>query len=310
MSKFPFPVDPVMTAIVVAFRNKRLIADEVLPRVPVGKKEFKYYKFTFEESFTVPNTRVGRRSKPNEVSFSAKETTDACEDFGLDDPVPQDDINEAPANYNPLNRSAEGLMDLVLLDREIRAANLVFDANKYNAANKVVLAGGDQFSDFVASDPIEVIMDCLDSMIMRGNVAIFGRAAFSKVIRHPKVLKAVHGNSGDSGVATRRQIAELFELEDVLVGEALFNTAKKGETASLSRAWGKHISLIYRDRMADTSGKRMTFGFTAERGSRIAGAAPDKNIGLRGGQMVRVGETVKELITSDRLGYFIQNAVA
>lgn len=310
MSKFPFPVDPAMTAIVVAYRNNRLIADEVLPRVPVGKKEFKFYKHTFEEGFTLPSTLVGRKSKPNEVEFSADEETSSCNDYGLDDPIPQDDINHAPANYNPINRASEGLIDLILLDREVRAANLVFDAAKYNVANKVVLAGADQFNDFLASDPIEVIMDSLDSMIMRGNVAVFGRAVFSKLARHPKVLKGVHGNSGDSGVATRRQIAELFELEDVLVGEAFLNTAKKGETATLSRAWGKHVALIYRDRMADTSGNRMTFGFTAQHGSRIAGAVTDPNIGLRGGQRVRVGETVRELITADRLGYLIQNAVA
>ncbi|HAE40566.1 MAG TPA: phage capsid protein, partial [Candidatus Riflebacteria bacterium] len=301
---------PVMTAVVVAFRNKSLIADEVLPRVPVGKKEFKYSKHTFEEGFTIPSTLVGRKSKPNQVEFSSTDETASCEDYGLDDSIPQDDITHAPANFNPLNRAAEGLMDLILLDREVRAASLVFDATKYHADNKVVLAGADQFNDFVASDPIEVIMDCLDSMIMRANVPVFGRLVFSKIIRHPKVLKAIHGNSGDSGIATRRQIAELFELEDVLVGEAFLNTAKKGETAALSRVWGKHAALIYRDRMAGNSGNRTTFGFTAEYGSRIAGATPDANIGLRGGQRVRVGETVKELITSDRLGYFIQNAIA
>lgn len=310
MSNFPFPVDPVMTAIAVAFSNKRLIADEVLPRVPVGKKEFKYLKHTLAENFTIPNTRVGRKSKPNTVEFSATEETDSCVDYGLDDPIPQEDINNAPANYSPVNRSVEGLMDLILLDREVRAANLVFDATKYNAANKIALAGGDQFSDFIASDPIGVIMDALDGMIMRANVAVFGRAVFSALARHPKIVKAVHGNSGDSGIATRRQIAELFELEDVLVGEAFLNTAKKGETTALSRAWGKHAALIYRDRMIGPTGGRIAFGFTAEHGSRVAGSAPDRNIGLRGGQIVRVGETVKEVITSDRLGYFIQNAVA
>jgi hypothetical protein len=128
MSKFPFPVDPVMTAVVVAYSNKLLIADEVLPRVPVGKKEFKYFKHTLEEGFTVPNTLVGRKSKPNQVEFSATEETSSCADHGLDDPIPQDDIEEAPANYNPLNRAAEGLMDLILLDREVRTAGLVFDA--------------------------------------------------------------------------------------------------------------------------------------------------------------------------------------
>ncbi|MEW6708315.1 MAG: phage capsid protein [Candidatus Riflebacteria bacterium] len=310
MGKTPFPIDPVMTAIVIAYRNTKLIADEVFPRHPVGKVEFKWLKHVLAEGFTIPNTLVGRKGSPNEVSFSATEETSSCLDYGLEDKIPQSDIDNAPANYDPKNRSAEGLMDLVLLDREVRAAALAFNADSYATGYKTTLSGSDQFSDFVGSDPIATILDCLDSMVMRGNVAVMGRAVFSALARHPKIIKAVQANSGDAGIATRRQIAELFELEDVLVGEAYLNTAKKNETVALSRVWGKHLSLIYRDRMAGPNNNRMSFGFTAQFGSRVAGSEPDSKIGLRGGHRIVVGETVKEVVSSDSLGYFIQNAVA
>ena len=42
MSKANFPVNPVLTAIAIAYRNRRMIADDVLPRTDVGKQEFKY----------------------------------------------------------------------------------------------------------------------------------------------------------------------------------------------------------------------------------------------------------------------------
>ncbi|UVH84375.1 hypothetical protein NW342_22030 [Pseudomonas aeruginosa] len=71
MSNAPFPIDPELTAIAIAYRNGRMIADEVLPRVPVGKQEFKYWKYDLAQGFTVPETLVGRKSKPNEVEFSA-----------------------------------------------------------------------------------------------------------------------------------------------------------------------------------------------------------------------------------------------
>lgn len=307
--KAPFPIQPELTAISIAYRNKRLIADEVLPRVPVGKQEFKYLKHELADGFTVPDTKVGRRSRPNEVDFSATEVTDSTQDYGLDDPVPQSDIANAPENYDPLGRATEGLTDIILLDREVRTSNLVFDANNYGAGNKVTLSGTDQFSDFTNSDPIKTIMDALDACIMRPNKMVIGRQVFSALARHPKIVKAVLGNSGDSGIARREDIAALFELEDVLVGEGWLNTAKKGQAVSLARVWGKHLSLIYQDRNADTRGGT-TFGFTAQWQGRVAGASPDKNIGMRGGQRVRVGESVKELITANDLAYFVQNAVA
>lgn len=309
MPKAPFPIQPELTAIAIGYRNKRLIADEVLPRVIVGKQEFKYLKHDLAEGFTIPDTKVGRKGQPNEVEFSATEVTDSTEDFGLEDPIPQADIDNAPPNYDPKGRSVEGITDLILLDREKRAADLVFNAANYATANKETLSGTDQFSDFTNSDPIGKITTSLDACIMRPNIMTIGRLAFSVLARHPEILKAVHGNSGDSGIARLGDIADLFELEDIYVGEAYLNSAKKGQATTLARAWGKHISLMYRDKNASTRGG-MTFGMTAQFGGRIAGVTPDKNIGLRGGERIRVGESVKELLTANDLGFFLQNAVA
>ena len=309
MPKAPFPIDPALMAIAIAFKNQRMIADEVLPRSVVGKQEFKYLEHTMAEGFTIPDTKVGRKSQPNQVEFSATEKTGATEDYGLDDPIPQVDIDNAPPNYNPLGRATEGIMNLVELDREVRVAGTVFNAATYGTNNKVTLSGTDQFSDFTNSDPLGVLTGALDSMIMRANIMTIGRPAFSVLARHPQIVKAVHGNSGDSGIARRRDIADLLELEDILVGEAWVNTARKGQAMTLSRTWGKHIALTYRDKTADTR-NGVTFGVTAQFGSRISGSIPDKDIGLRGGQRVRAGESVKEVICAADLGYFIQDVGA
>lgn len=309
MSNAPFPIQPELTAIAIGYRNTRLIADSVLPRIPVGKQDFKYLKYNLADGFTVPDTKVGRKGKVNEVEFSATEETASTEDFGLEDPIPHADIDNAPVNYDPLGRGAEGITDLILLDREIRTAGIIFNPATYGGSNKTTLSGTSQLSDFANSDPIGVIQSSLDACIMRPNVMTIGRPAFSVLARHPKLCKAIFGNNTDAGIVTAAQLAQLFELEEVLVGEAFLNTAKKGQTVALSRVWGKHISLTYRDKNANTRG-RMSFGYTCQFGNRIAGVWDDKDIGLRGGQRVRVGESVKELICAPDLGYFIQNAVA
>lgn len=305
----PFPIDVERTAIAIAYRNPAYIADAVLPRVPVGKKTFIYNSFPVAESFTLPDTRVGRRSPPNEVSFSATETSAACDDFGLDDPIPQDDIDNAVQGSDPVDRSTMQLTNYIQLNREVRTAALVFAAASYATGCKTTLSGTSQFSDFINSDPIGVIMAGLDACLMRPNIAVFGAAAWGKLSTHPKIVAAVNRNSGDKGIATRDDVAKLFELEDVLVGQGRLNTARKGQAVSLARVWGKHGALLYRDKLADTRGG-LTFGFTAEYGTRIAGSKPDSNIGMRGGLRNRVGESVKELVVASQAGYFIEDAVA
>lgn len=308
MANAPFPIQPALTAIAIAYRNVRLIADSVLPRTPVAKQEFLYIKQTLADSFTPPDVKVGRKSQPNRIDFSAAQVSDQTEDFALDDAVPQVDIDNAPPNYDPLGRAVEGITELVALAREVRTSNLTFTLANYPAANRITLAGVTQWSD-VTSDPIGAILLGLDTVVKRPNVMVMGRAVFSKLAQHPKIVKAVLGNAGDSGIARRSDIADLFELDEVLVGEGWLNTAKKGQAASLARVWGKHALLFNRDNLADTQ-RGVTFGYTAQFGTRIAGSQVDPNVGMRGGVVVRAGESVKELIAANDLAYFIQNAVA
>ena len=162
MSNAPFPINPALTAIAIAYRNTRLIADQVLPRVPVGAQEFKYLKHDLAEGFTVPDTKVGRKSRINQVDFSATEETGATQDHGLEAPVPQRDIDNAPANYDPLGKASEQTTNLILLDREVRASNLLFNSANYAAGNKATLSGTSQWSH-VDSNPMTAIMDALDS---------------------------------------------------------------------------------------------------------------------------------------------------
>lgn len=309
----PFPVTPELQAVALAYRNERMIADGVLPRVPVGLQNFKYNSYPKAEAFTVPETKVGRKGAPNSVEFTATEVDSSTVDHALDDEVPNADVENArnqPGMPDPLMRATEGTTELIVLAREKRVADLVFDAAQYAAANKVQLAGNDQWNvDHVNSNPIDDIMTGLDAMIMRGNVMVIGRAAFTKLAQHKMIVKATYGDNTDAGIATRQAIARLFELDEILVGEGWINTAKKGQAANLVRVWGKHAALIHRNKNADTQ-RGLTYGFTAQWGTRLAGSEYDGKIGMRGGQRVRVGESVKELLMANDLGYFIQDAVA
>ncbi|MBX6982598.1 phage capsid protein, partial [Providencia rettgeri] len=86
------------------------------------------------------------------------------------------------------------------------------------------------------------------------------------------------------------------------------NIAKRGQNPNMQRAWGNHAAFLYRDRLADSQ-SGTTFGFTAQWNGRTSGTIPDANIGMRGGQIVRVGESVKEVIAAKDLGFFFENAV-
>jgi hypothetical protein len=305
----PFPITPELQAIAIMYKNPALIADLVLPYTPVGKQTFKYRKFTKAENFTIPDTKVGRKSEPNKVEFTFTETEATCGDYGLDDLIPQEDYDNAPEGYDPESHAVEGLTELVLLDREVRAAALVFAAGSYASANKIDLTGvaGTQW-DEADGDPIEDIQTGLDACIMRPNKMVIGQLAWSVLRRHSDIVSAVLGNSGTKGIVSRQAVADLFELEEVIVGQGFLNSSKKGQTPVFSRVWGKHVALIHQNPNAGVN-NGTTFGYTARFGNRIAGRIPAPTIGLKGSTLVRSGESVKELITANDLGYFIENVI-
>ena len=315
----PFVTDPSLTAIAIGYRNEayQLIADEVLPRVPVYGETFKWTEYPTAEAFTVPDTRVGRRGRVNQVEFTGTEREGAVEDFGLDDPIPNTDIQEAAriraekrGLYDPEAQATEMLTDLVLLGREVRVAGIIHDPATYAVGRKVTLAGTSQFSDYANSDPIGVIKTAIEGTLgPRPNTLVLGQPVWSKLSSHPSIVNAIRGNVSSKGIVTRAEFAALFEIPRLLVGEAYVNTARKGQTEVLARVWGKHIAALHLNPQARLQ-RGLTFGMTAQYGTKIAGRIEDDDIGLQGGVRVRSGERVKELVIAKDCGYFIQNAVA
>ena len=318
----PFPVNQVLTGISIGYRNEssNLIADLVLPRVPVGGERFSWTRFPIAQGFTVPRTLVGRRGRVERVEFLGKEETSEVFTYGLEDSIPQSDVDAAESmrarglgNFNPLDFATEALTDLILLDREVRAAALIQNPNSYAANKRVALSGTAQFSD-PASDAIGTLKAAFNStLIFRPNTMAMGRSVWSVLSSHPQIVNAIKGNVTSKGIVTPQEFVQLFSgegLKTLAIGEAFVNIARPGQAANLSRVWGNHIAIMHINKMANPITGGATFGFTAEYGRRIAGNWEDKDVGVEGGQVVRVGERLRELIVAPDVGFLIQNAVA
>ena len=307
MSKANFPVDPVLTAIAIAYRNRRMITDDVFQRVGVGKAEFKYKEYDLGEGFTIPKTHVGRTSRPNQVEFGFTEKTSSTEDYALDSPVPISDISNAPKGYSPTGRATEQTTNLILLDREVRTAGLVFNKKSYTTNNYKKLSGADQWTHD-DSKPLKLLLESLDSLVMRPNIMVLGQKAASALRQNKSIIKGYNGTLGDDGLVPLEYLRDKLELDAIYVGQALVNTVNIARKPVLAHAWGNHCSLIYRDKLADAN-SGTTFGLTAQFGDRETRQIFDEDMGMRGGYRIRVGESVKELITARDLGFFLEDVI-
>jgi hypothetical protein len=292
------------TGLALNYRNKELIADMVMPRRAVGSEKFAWLSFPKGDAFTIPDTKMGRTSHANQIEFGGTEVTDVTRDYALEAPVPNKDIAQFSATYDPLGRATELASELLALSREQRVAGIVFNTNTYATANKTTLSGTSQWSDYTNSDPVDAMLENLDGLLIRPNKLVLGRPVWTKLRKHPKVVSKVLGSVNSSGVVSRQALADILELDEVLVGASFLNSAKRGQTATYAEVWGKHAAFIYQ------SNNEMTFGFTAEFGARKMETFQDPRAGIDGTTIVRVSEKVKEVTPATDLGFFFQNAVA
>ncbi|SOC41570.1 major capsid protein E [Rhizobium subbaraonis] len=306
----PFPVDPVLVGIIQAYKNDKLIADDVLPRLNplLPKEEFKWWFFDFAQFITLHDTKVGRKSEPNQVEFEAQERTSRTDDYGLDDLIPNVDQANAPAGYDPRAFAAQKLIDLVLLDREVRVANKTMSAATYGVNNKETLTGTSKWTD-AASTPIKHVAAAADTMIIRPNNAVCSRSVWTALRTNPSVLRALTPSGSQDGYANKRAVADLLELDDILVGEGWLNIAKPGQSPVRARVWPNKFLLFHKAALADSVSAQPTFGWTAQFGTRVSGSLPQPKAGLRGSELVRSGESVKEVISAPELGYLFEGVI-
>jgi hypothetical protein len=317
---FDFPVDARLQAVAMGYKWPDGIADLVLPRVPVDSIVFKWWEAESDDLLRVHNTRVGRKSAPKEIDYKMTEKTAAVEAYGLAAVIPNLDSapGVAPSWFQPRAAKIKAIMKGVEIDREKRCADLLFNAATYPTGNKETLSGSDQFSD-PTSDPLRIIEERMLDMPMLPNTLVFNNRGWREFINNPNVTaQLVPSTSINSPTvnargpqATMEAVKDRLGVTNIFIGKSKVNTAAPGLTVSRSDMWGNHLAMYLLDPDAlSPSAESITFGFSPQYGTRIAGTTPDPKIGLLGGEYVKAGEFITELICASDLGYLFSNIIA
>lgn len=317
MPQAQFEYDPQLTAVANAIANETLINDLVLPIVRVDQESFSYLELPRGEMFTIPETLIGHRGEPNEVTFHGKKRSGTVEGHALKSVIPTRMQEQAPRYYDPRARASAGTRDLLQLGVEKNMADVVFDADNYSADNKETLSGTGQWSH-PDSDPVRTVLRTWDNMIMRPNVGILGRQVATELMVHPKIVKAFNGTEGGEGAVSLDFVARQMGLRRLLVGDAWFNTKNLGQDTSFSRVWGKHAAFLHESNVTFVRGDGavsvLSWGVTFMwpiNGQRYGTFTwRDPNPGVSGAETVKVSTQYVHKVVAPDFGYLFLNAVA
>jgi hypothetical protein len=304
-------IDSVLSNMSVQYRNEDMIWREVMPEVKVNKRSDLYWKYAKENAYRIYDDKIGPKSEANEVDFAVSTDNYSVKDHALADYIAQEELDNADSPLAPESDANDFLNQCLDVIQEQRVASLAFAAATYPVGNKVQLSGTSQWSQS-ADNPIKDVQDAIEGCFMRANTLVFGIDAWLVFRRLPEILdavKAIAGTSLQGGLATPSAVANLFEVDRILIGRSRYITSKEGQTATFARLWGKHMAALHLK--AGQNGIRsITFGKTFIETQRMTMRMFDEKKGLKGSHYIKVGYNSDEKIIASDLGYFIQDAVA
>jgi len=241
-------IDRPLSNFAVEYKNGAFIADQVVPVVGVVNKSDKFLTYTQKDRFTLPITIRGPKAEANEIDWTASSSIYTCIDRALREFLPDALVANSDPGVDPRRRTVEMLADLLMLDTERTVAALVTTwANYAGSGLRVQLSGGDRWDVAATSDPLGCIETGRAACFVPPNVCIMGPEVWAQLKQHPQILDRVSGGASNASPArvTMELVAELFEVDRVLVGRAKYNSANAGQTASFSYCWGKDVVLAY-----------------------------------------------------------------
>jgi len=299
----------LLSNISIRHRNNQMIADQVFPTVTVVQEDGKYFEYE-RDAFRIPNLLRADGAPAIELDWGVKKKSYSCDEFAAAKIVTDRIRRNQDAPLNMDVDTTEFLTDQILLDFEKRVRDVAFDPANYAAGHKKTLSATEQWSNYGAadSDPFKHIEAGIDAIEKdagkKANLIVLGKESYRYLRHHPDILDRVKYTSRES--VTLEILAELFDVERVLVGRAVYDTAPEGATPSLSYVWDDRCLVAFVDPKPGI--KTMTLGITF----RVQGFRKTKKfrVEVRGGDLIEVVDCYDAKMVSPDCGYLISDTVA
>lgn len=319
-------VNRPLTQISIAYLQDQdsFVADTVFPNIGVQKQSDRYFTYDRGEF----NRDEAQLRAPSTESAGGTYTVDSTPTYFAETFAFHRDIDDqVRANSDePLmpDREATEFVTLKgLIKRETRWRDSYFVTGLWSFEVTGVAAAPSageflQWND-AASTPIEDIRtgkrEVQRDTGFRPNKLVIGRDVFDILIDHPDIIARLDRGQTPVGpaLANRQALAAIFELDEVLIMDAIQNLAEKGATPAHDFIGGKNALLIYAapspGLMTPSAG--YTFSWTGLLGSTSSGIRISKfRADLLKSDRVEMDMSFDQKLISADLGYFFLDAVA
>jgi hypothetical protein len=308
-------VDQLLTNLSIQYRNKRYIADQVCPIVPVQKQSDIIPNFVQSHWFRDDAAPRAPLTKSSRGGYQVDNTNlYFCQRFSYGHEIADERRDNADLPYDLDRTGTNFATDKVMMKRERQCAANFFATTKWGTD---LVGGSDftQYSDYGASTPLvdfSADADTIEGKIaVEPNVHVYGKQVWTQLRWHPDVIDTIKYTQ--KGVMTEDLFAALIGIPKVLIGRAIFTSTAEGTAESsvtYSRIWGKSILEVYVPDVPSREEPSGCYNFTWQRVPNSIQYIRRMRDEERECDIIEANSYFDQRITGTNAGLFKSNAVA
>lgn len=253
-------VEVALTAFTVGYRPGNLIADQLLPVVPVSQEIGRYFVFDKEAAFEAPPTLRADGTRPNTSDIKAKSVPFELHEYALDTPITDRQERAADGVLRLRQNKVRSAQDKIMVDYERRVANLI-----RSTCPGEDVAGGAKWSN-AANAGIEAMLDDAKDYVraatggLEPNVIVIPRPATRHVKRNEAIRDMIKYTDGS--LLVNGELPPVIQGLRVLIPGAMVNV---GTTATNVRdVWGNDVIVAHVAGLAELDNPSL--GYTLRQG--------------------------------------------
>jgi len=322
-------IDTPLSNLTLAYAQSQtnFVADKVFPTVGVARQSDKYYIYDRANmNRTGDVKKLAPRTEVNRIGMTISNSSYFADVYGLGMDFDEQTIANEDEVLNIRSAGAETLAMRLMIHREENFATTFFSTGVWGTEVAGAASGAGTpvyWNDYTNSTPITDVTDARRAMQLKSggykpNTMVVGKVTRDELINHPDILARLNGGStvANPALITDAKLAEIFEVENFFVMEAVNNTAVEGAAEANAFIGGKHALLCHTPSSAGlmTPAAGMTFAWNNIPGANNLGITVESfsDDALKRQQIaehIQVKMSYDMKVVGADLGYFFKDIV-
>jgi len=230
--------------------QRGFIGTEIMPIFEVAEQSADYPVIPVEALIKLPaSIRRAKRGKYQRGDYEFETGTYSCEEYGWEEPVDDSEANLYRRYFDAEEVAVKRAVDIILRNQEKRIATAVQSTG--NITNTAAVST--EWSTAATCTPKADVKGGIQALRaatgLEPNAMAISKKVFENLLICAELkdyLQYTNPHLMSNMEAQKAMVAQYLGLEKVLVGDAVYDSAKKNKSMSIADIWDDEYALLFR----------------------------------------------------------------